>query len=41
MTDAAAAEMADERTIPEQVSRAATSAFWVMFAITLFNYLDR
>ncbi len=41
MTDAAAAEMADERTIPEQVSRAATSAFWVMFAINLFNYLDR
>lgn len=31
----------EERSATERVSRAASSVFWVMFAINLFNYLDR
>jgi len=38
---AAEIPMSEEQTVTGRVSRAASSAFWVMFAINLFNYLDR
>ncbi len=41
MEHAAASGVAGDRGTTERVSRAATSVFWVMFAINLFNYLDR
>ncbi|MGI8857260.1 MAG: spinster family MFS transporter [Thermomicrobiales bacterium] len=41
MDHAAEIPVSGEQAATERVSRAASSVFWVMFAINLFNYLDR
>jgi MFS transporter, Spinster family, sphingosine-1-phosphate transporter len=41
MDHAAGIPVSGEQSATERVSRAASSVFWVMFAINLFNYLDR
>ncbi len=41
MEHAAEIPVSGEQDAPAQVARAASSVFWVMFAINLFNYLDR
>lgn len=41
MDQAAEIAVSGEQTTTARVARAASSVFWIMFAINLFNYLDR